>query len=99
MLYAIATAALVTILDGGCSTPSESGNTSKSAVVVPPMQLPGQTPPAYPVVARRIGMQGKVVIRVTVDATGKGSDTQVIQSSGHSLLDQTALETVKTWNF
>lgn len=55
--------------------------------------------PAYPFAARRMGMQGKVVLNVEVLAAGLCGQVNVHQSSGHEMLDNAALQTVKTWKF
>jgi protein TonB len=56
-------------------------------------------PPDYPAAARRRGLQGRVVVRVEVDAEGIPDDIEVIASSGHDLLDRRAVETVREWRF
>lgn len=55
--------------------------------------------PPYPFAARRMGLQGKVVLNVEVLAEGLCGQANVHQSSGHEMLDNTALQTVKTWKF
>ena len=55
--------------------------------------------PSYPLAARRIGLQGKVLLNVEVLADGSCGQINVAQSSGHRMLDDNALETVKTWQF
>ena len=55
--------------------------------------------PPYPMVARRMGYHGKVVLDVEVLAEGKAGDVKVHQSSGYDILDNAALQTVKTWRF
>ena len=55
--------------------------------------------PPYPMVARRMGYHGKVVLDVEVLAEGRAGDVKVQQSSGHEILDNAALQTVKTWHF
>jgi protein TonB len=55
--------------------------------------------PAYPFAARRMGLQGKVVLNVEVLAEGLCGQANVHQSSGHEMLDNAALQTVKTWKF
>ncbi|HET7086490.1 MAG TPA: TonB family protein [Rhizomicrobium sp.] len=47
------------------------------------------TPP-YPPIARRIGAEGKVTLRLTVTAEGKVSEAEIMTSSGRNDLDQTA---------
>jgi len=55
--------------------------------------------PNYPYAARRMGLQGKVVLNVEVLAEGLCGQANVHQSSGHEMLDNAALQTVKTWKF
>jgi protein TonB len=55
--------------------------------------------PPYPMVARRMGYHGKVVLDVEVLAEGKAGDVKLHQSCGHDILDNAALQTVKTWRF
>jgi len=55
--------------------------------------------PEYPPMAKRRGEQGRVLLRVTVSASGEASVVAVSQSSGYALLDQSALQAVKNWQF
>lgn len=55
--------------------------------------------PPYPMVARRMGYHGKVVLNVEVLAEGKAGEVQLHQSCGYDILDNAALQTVKTWRF
>ncbi len=55
--------------------------------------------PPYPLVARRMGYHGKVVLDVEVLAEGTAGDVKLHQSSGYDILDNAALQTVKTWHF
>jgi len=57
------------------------------------------SPPRYPEFARRKGWEGRVVVRVTVDATGRAMRVKVQTGSGFAILDQAAVETVKGWRF
>jgi protein TonB len=56
-------------------------------------------PPAYPKSAQRLGMQGRVLLRVQVLANGTVGALEVKQSSGKSVLDEAALAAVKNWIF
>ena len=56
-------------------------------------------PPTYPAVAKRKGDEGKVMLRVRVDAQGRAEDVQVKTSSGSFRLDDAALATVREWRF
>lgn len=55
--------------------------------------------PSYPPLARRMGEQGKVVLRVLVSVEGFAARVELKSSSGSSRLDQSALTTVKGWRF
>ena len=55
--------------------------------------------PAYPALSRRMGEQGKVLLRVLVTVNGDAETVQVEAGSGSSRLDQAALDSVKKWRF
>lgn len=55
--------------------------------------------PPYPLAARRLGIEGRVVLRVHVLADGRCDDVQLARSSGSALLDESALSTVRRWRF
>lgn len=55
--------------------------------------------PVYPAISRRLGEQGRVVLRVRVEADGRTADVQLHASSGSPRLDQAALDTVRRWKF
>jgi protein TonB len=55
--------------------------------------------PAYPAISRRLGEQGKVVIRVLIDKDGKPQQGEIGQSSGYTRLDQAALHAVMAWRY
>lgn len=55
--------------------------------------------PDYPSIARSRGWQGKVLLRVQVDAEGRAETVELEQSCGHELLDESALEALKQWRF
>ena len=55
--------------------------------------------PAYPSAARRLGEQGRVVLRVLVGADGRPEQVELRSSSGSPRLDSSALETVRHWKF
>jgi len=56
-------------------------------------------PPVYPLVARRQGLQGRVVLHVEVLADGVCGQINIQKSSGYAMLDNAALQTVKNWRF
>lgn len=55
--------------------------------------------PPYPSISRRMGEQGRVVLRVRVEAHGLPIDVQLHASSGSERLDASALQTVRRWKF
>jgi len=56
-------------------------------------------PPSYPIIARKRGYQGNVVLEVLINKQGKVIDLRVFSSSGYSILDKTAIASVKKWLF
>ena len=74
---------------------------AQQAVEVPPdraqQNLVQQVPPAYPVVARMGGIQGKVVLRVRIAKDGSVAEIKLIR--GHPLLAAAALQAVNQWKY
>ncbi|MEE9222897.1 MAG: energy transducer TonB [Nitrosomonadaceae bacterium] len=58
---------------------------------------PELTPPSYPPLSRRLGEEGKLVLRVELDEGGYVSTARVVESSSYQRLDEAALAIVKTW--
>ena len=72
----------------------------------PAVQLPSsnadylQNPkPTYPPLSKRLGEQGKVIVRVLIGADGQPRQAELKQSSGFDRLDQAALTTVMKWRY
>jgi periplasmic protein TonB len=55
--------------------------------------------PPYPPISKRLGEQGKVVVRVFIGADGSAQKGEIRQSSGFERLDQTALSTALKWRY
>ncbi|RUM40841.1 MAG: hypothetical protein DSY34_04615 [Desulfurobacterium sp.] len=53
----------------------------------------------YPPLARRFGIEGKVVVRIVVDRGGKLKEVSVVKSSGNKILDRAALKLIKKCDF
>jgi len=49
----------------------------------------------YPAMARRLGWEGRVELRVCLDPDGRLYGLRVLQSSGYPLLDEDALQTLQ----
>jgi protein TonB len=80
---------------GGAS----AGEASPGEAVPPRYRLgAAETPaPAYPTIARRRGVEGRVLVRLQVGADGHAVAATVEQTSGHDVLDRAAAETLATW--
>ena len=55
--------------------------------------------PAYPPMSKRMGEQGKVVVRVLIGADGLPQKAEIRTSSSYERLDQAALATVMKWRY
>ena len=55
--------------------------------------------PSYPMLSRRMGEQGRVLLRVRVSAAGDPEDVEVSASSGSERLDRAAIDAVRRWRF
>lgn len=56
-------------------------------------------PPPYPPLSKRLGEQGKVIVRALIEVNGSASKAEIRTSSGYERLDQTALQTVLKWRY
>jgi len=71
----------------------------KAAPSIPASYAASNRKPDYPLISRRYGEQGTVMLRVYVKADGSAGEVQVKNSSGHELLDESAKSTVQGWRF
>ena len=56
--------------------------------------------PPYPLAARRLGLEGRVLLEVVIQPDGRAASVAVRESSGHRVLDDSAVETVRSrWRF
>ena len=55
--------------------------------------------PAYPALSRRLGEQGRAVVRVLIGADGLPQKAELHSSSGFERLDRAALDTVMRWRY
>lgn len=55
--------------------------------------------PAYPALSRRMGEQGKVLLRVLVSPDGHPRRVEIAEGSRHPRLDDAALRAVQQWRF
>lgn len=76
-------------------TPLPSGPVNLSGELS--IACPERPAPAYPPMSRRLGETGKVILRVTLDESGKVAKAIVDRSSGFNRLDEAALNAVRNW--
>jgi len=55
--------------------------------------------PSYPPLSRRMGEEGKVILRVSVSPQGTAESVEIRTSSGSTRLDESAQKTVRNWKF
>lgn len=55
--------------------------------------------PAYPPLSRRLGEEGRVLLRVWVSVQGRAERVALVRSSGFERLDRSAMEAVARWRF
>lgn len=61
------------------------------------VSCPKLAAPVYPAISRRMGEEGKLVLRVELDEKGYVDNAKVVNSSGYERLDNAALTAVKGW--
>lgn len=62
-----------------------------------PPDFSGNRKPKYPREAYLGGIEGRVLLRLHVTATGDVEQVDVVRSSGYALLDRAAVEAVSSW--
>lgn len=72
----------------------------------PSVQLPSsnadylQNPkPVYPAMSKRLGEQGKTIVRVLIGVDGLPKQASIRQSSGYERLDEAARQAVMSWRY
>jgi protein TonB len=88
-------------------SPAPVANVAPPPVPVAPVAAPprhdlaylNNPAPSYPVFAKRAREQGKVLLRVQVDASGQVAGIEIHASSGFERLDKAALAAVRRWRF
>ena len=87
-----AVTAVLAVLLAGSSAFSQSASTDETK-----RKVKSRTAPAYPELARRMNVSGKVKIEVVVAPDGRVKTTRVV--GGHPLLVQTCQDALKEWKF
>jgi len=63
------------------------------------LKLVDMRPPVYPPRCLRLGIEGRVKVRVLVGENGRPQEVSVGESSGEASLDQAAIDAVRDWRF
>jgi len=82
-------AALAACFLFGAGALAQSGSTER--------KVKSKTMPAYPELARRMNVSGKVKIEVVITPDGRVKSTRVV--GGHPLLVQSCQDSLKEWKF
>ena len=77
----------------------KSPSLSESEIVFAQPRYSENPKPLYPQEARKKGYEGEVLLRVEVLSNGRVGEIEVRRSSGHEVLDRSAITTVKQWKF
>lgn len=77
--------------------PPPPAQVEEAETVVAPAPLPGNRLPAYPDDARHKGVQGDVILKVRISATGEVIDVQLIR--GDEPFASAAIAAVRTWRY
>jgi len=82
------------------SAPSAPADAVDNPVMVEARPLYRQNPPPpYPGKARHRRLKGTVILEVRVSSEGRVDDLRIMESSGHRILDQAAMSSVRKWVF
>lgn len=95
---------------GGASSMSGVNNSISASISSAPASAPtldaepkplsqNNPKPAYPLLAFKMKIQGKVILIVDVSESGSVNKVSVAESSGNESLDRSALDAVKNWKF
>jgi periplasmic protein TonB len=88
--------------DGAGPAVGELGSDNKASDIVGPafdVDYLHNPKPQYPLIARRMKLEGTVIVHVLVNASGKPEVVRLEKSSGVAVLDQAALDAVQSWSF
>ncbi len=77
----------------------ESKNLPQAFPVPLPKRRSHHPLPSYPWICRKRGQEGVVALKVKINEEGQVTEALLQKSSGHTRLDEVALEALKTWIF
>jgi protein TonB len=82
----------------GCFVQFLCSGIAPAAEATPPLYV-HNPPPQYSKESRAAGEQGRVVVRALIAEDGSPIKVELLSSSGHSRLDEAAIEAVAKWKF
>lgn len=93
-------AGMALLLSAFCVATTVSAATEYDASDVDtPPKVVRQMPVSYPVQAKRNGITGRVTVRCLIGVNGKAAKLEVIESEPAGVFDDSALSTLKYWQF
>jgi len=83
------------------SNPKPEASSMSEPLVKAAYSAPGlnNPPTRYPRIAQMRQWEGTVVLDVWVFANGTAGEVKIVRRSGHDILDESAIEQVKSWHF
>jgi TonB family protein len=71
----------------------------RASEVDSPPKIVRQTPVKYPSQAKKNGVTGKVIVRCLIGVDGKAEKLEIVKSEPLGVFDDSALSTLKYWQF
>lgn len=93
-----ATAAPATVIADSKPAPAAPASETVSQARFDADYLRNPAPP-YPALSKRMGEEGKVILRVSVNPQGSADSVEIKTASGSPRLDESARKTVQNWKF
>ncbi len=81
------------------SPPVQVKPPASQTCIKPAVALAGNPSPRYPRVARKAGLEGKLLIRLLIGTRGRVISCEFLRRSGVEILDRAALAALKRWHF
>jgi len=79
---------------------NNSADYKNEPVLIPPtFNIKDEDLPKYPYIARKFGLEGGVKLKILVSDKGKVISVKIYKSSGHEILDNSAVDAAKNWVF
>lgn len=90
---------LVEFTPGRIAERALQGSTSAPPIASAMPNYKENTPPPYPLLARRRNYEGEVLLEVLVTREGTVGSVRLIKSSGYEILDRAAMKGIRMWLF